>query len=166
VSVCHSVYPFVYTSLLANIHCNESMVWFVASGFCYTINTGSSPGLLLDILLPPCVMEILQLWICNTGPFTYSSIIDIGWANTKPWTWAWVVSELVSPPALPHPHHQGKLSSTAPARSPNPAASKGQSQLSYSHTTGPVHLCLLHQGQLHCAAEARCGAALRECCGQ
>jgi hypothetical protein len=24
--------------------------------------------------------------------------------------WAWVVAELVSPPALLHPHHQGKLS--------------------------------------------------------
>ena len=33
---------------------------FEASGFCYTINTGSSPGLFLDILLLPCVMEILQ----------------------------------------------------------------------------------------------------------
>lgn len=32
-----------------------------ASGFRYTVSSGFSPGLLLDILLP-CVMDILQLW--------------------------------------------------------------------------------------------------------
>jgi hypothetical protein len=34
-SVSHSI-PFVHTSLLANVHCNESVVWFEASGFCRT----------------------------------------------------------------------------------------------------------------------------------
>jgi hypothetical protein len=38
---------------------------FEASDFSYTINTGTSPGLLSDILLLPCVREILQLWICT-----------------------------------------------------------------------------------------------------
>ena len=37
-----------------------SLIWFKASGFCYTINTGSSPG--LTGLSLPCVMEILQDW--------------------------------------------------------------------------------------------------------
>ena len=64
--MCHHhpgyVKPFAQTVLLANVHCSESLVWFEASGFCYTINTGSSLGLLLDTLLSPCVMEILQLW--------------------------------------------------------------------------------------------------------
>ena len=36
------------------------MVWFKTSGFCYTINTGPSLGLLLNILLLPGFMEILQ----------------------------------------------------------------------------------------------------------
>ena len=49
------IHSFAQTALLANVHCNESLVWFKASGFCYTINTGSSLGLLSDILLLPCV---------------------------------------------------------------------------------------------------------------
>ena len=31
--VCHRVYTFVHTSALANVHDNESLVWFQASGF-------------------------------------------------------------------------------------------------------------------------------------
>ena len=56
--VCPTVYPFAQTALLANVHRNGSLVWFEASGSCYTINTGTS---LVFILLLPCVMEILQL---------------------------------------------------------------------------------------------------------
>jgi hypothetical protein len=37
----------------------------------------------------------------------------LGWAKSKPWIWAWVVAELVSLLALPNPHHQGELSSSA-----------------------------------------------------
>ena len=59
--LCDIAYPFVQTVLLANAHCHESLVCFKASGFCYTINTGSSPGLLSDILMWPCVMEIMAL---------------------------------------------------------------------------------------------------------
>ena len=46
--------------LLANVHFNESLVWFNASGFCYIISAGSSLGLCSNILLLPCVMEILS----------------------------------------------------------------------------------------------------------
>jgi hypothetical protein len=42
--VCPMVYPFDHSSLLANVHCNESLVWYEASGFCYSISTGSSLG--------------------------------------------------------------------------------------------------------------------------
>jgi hypothetical protein len=102
--LCDIAYPFVQTVLLANAHCHESLVCFKASGFCYTINTGSSPGLLSDILLLPCVMEFLKLWICRTGPFARSSSSQmrwtLGWANSKPWIWVWVVAELISLPAL------------------------------------------------------------------
>ena len=45
----------------------------MASGFCYIINTGSSPRLLLESLWLPYVMEIPQLWICRTCTFMCSS---------------------------------------------------------------------------------------------
>ena len=31
--VCSTGYPFVYISFLANVHCEESLVWYVSSGF-------------------------------------------------------------------------------------------------------------------------------------
>jgi hypothetical protein len=55
----------VHTSLLASVHCNEPLVCFEASGFCYTIYTGPSQELLLDTLLLPCATESLMLWICR-----------------------------------------------------------------------------------------------------
>jgi hypothetical protein len=61
-SVSHSM-PFCQNSFSCT-HCHESLVWFEASGFCY--NTGSSLGLLSDAVLLPCVMELLQLWVCRT----------------------------------------------------------------------------------------------------
>ena len=108
--VCHTVYPFAQRAFHANVCCNEALVQFEVSGFCYTINTGSLLGLLSDILLLPCVMEILQLRICNTGPFVCSNSSQtkqiLGQANSKPWIGAWVVAKLVSL----------QLSSTAEAR--------------------------------------------------
>ena len=46
--ICHSVshsvsHPFVHTALLANVHCNESLAWFEAFGFCYINSVGFSP---------------------------------------------------------------------------------------------------------------------------
>ena len=49
-AVCHTVDPLVQTIFLANAHCNELLVWFRASGFWYTINTGPSLKLLLVAL--------------------------------------------------------------------------------------------------------------------
>lgn len=69
---------FVYMSLLANVHCNDSLVWFEASSFCYTTNTGFSLGLLSNILLLSCVMEILWVWICRTDSFMHSSSSLVG----------------------------------------------------------------------------------------
>jgi hypothetical protein len=46
-------------SLLADVHYNEVLVWVEAPDFCYSIDTGPSPGLLSEILLLPCVMEEL-----------------------------------------------------------------------------------------------------------
>jgi hypothetical protein len=74
--VSHSTH-FVHTSLLANVHCNESLVWFDISGFYYTISTiRLSPGLLLDVLLLACFLEILQLW-------QFIDEIDIGVSQPK-----------------------------------------------------------------------------------
>lgn len=39
--MCHTVNPFTKTASPANGHCNESLLWLKASGFCYIINTGS-----------------------------------------------------------------------------------------------------------------------------
>ena len=61
--------------------------WSGSSGFCYTINTGSSLGLLSDILLLPCVMEILQLWICRAVPLhtlqQLTNGVDVGVGQLK-----------------------------------------------------------------------------------
>ena len=45
------VYPFVHTSLLANVHCNESLVWYEASGVCYSIITGTLRVILKTVYL-------------------------------------------------------------------------------------------------------------------
>lgn len=59
-TVSCTVDPLAHITLLAGVHCKESLVWFEAPGFCYTVDTGSSPGPLLGILMLPCVVEILQ----------------------------------------------------------------------------------------------------------
>lgn len=48
----HAIYTFVQSILFANVHCNESPVWFKVFGIRYTIMTGSSLKRLLDILQP------------------------------------------------------------------------------------------------------------------
>ena len=58
--MCHTVESFAQTALLANVDYNVSLVWFEDSGFCYTISTGSSPEILLDMLLLTFGMETLR----------------------------------------------------------------------------------------------------------
>ena len=60
-TVCHTGDPLVQLVLSANVHCNESLVWFKASGFWYPIITGSSLELLSDTPRLSQVMEILQV---------------------------------------------------------------------------------------------------------
>jgi hypothetical protein len=77
--VCSTVRPFVvYTSLLAKVHCNESLVWYEASGFCYSISTITKLGLFMDVLMLPCVMEIPWFWIYKSGSFMHSSSSSTG----------------------------------------------------------------------------------------
>lgn len=45
-AMCDTVYNFAQISLLASADCDESLVWFRASGFYYTTNTRPSPKLL------------------------------------------------------------------------------------------------------------------------
>jgi hypothetical protein len=136
--VCPAVCPSVLISSLANVHCSEpSDFCLEASGFRNTINTGSSPGLLSDILLLPCVMEVLQLWICRVVSFCAPAIHKWGrcWGGTtqSPGGWGSGVGQPTSSPSHAPPHHQVGLSSTALASSPNAAARTGQGQLSCSH---------------------------------
>lgn len=42
--VNHTVYLLVRTPLLVSVHCNESLFWFEASDFCYTIDAGPLAG--------------------------------------------------------------------------------------------------------------------------
>lgn len=59
------------------MHCNDSLVWFEAFGICYNIYSESSQGPFSNILLLPCVMEILKLWFCRTGPiYAQQQFID------------------------------------------------------------------------------------------
>lgn len=51
--MCYTVYLFVQSALLENVHGNESLVWFMASGFWYTNITGLSLILLFGILWLP-----------------------------------------------------------------------------------------------------------------
>lgn len=47
-TVSHVVNPFDHISMLVNIHCKESLVWFKTSGFYYTISAGPSLKLFLN----------------------------------------------------------------------------------------------------------------------
>jgi hypothetical protein len=60
--MCTTVYPSIYTSLLANVHCNESLVKFKASDFCYFIITRSLIGTPLRCpVVAPCIGDPVVL---------------------------------------------------------------------------------------------------------
>lgn len=117
--MCPTEHPSVHTSSLANVHCNEWLVWFKICDFCASINTGPSHGLLPVIR----VTEILQLWETRTGPFTcpnpFTDDMDLEVGQFRALNLGLVVDELASPPAPPYPHHQGELPSSALTRPPN-----------------------------------------------
>lgn len=123
------------------------------------------------------------------------------WTISEPWIWAWVVEELVSPPALPQPCHQDKFSITVLLDHPVLQLAEGRvslllfpqgwliytiqpesapvcdsvkstfpsavtcerlGQLCHSHPSlsGLAHLCLPHQGQIHCSVHVEYRATL------
>ena len=104
-----SVYHSVHTSLLASVHCNEPLVWFEAPGISYTINNGSSPGLLSDILMLSCVAALyLQDWSLHmVQQFINGVNVGMGQQDLR-----LMAAELVILPALLHPCHQDQLSSS------------------------------------------------------
>jgi hypothetical protein len=133
--VCPTINPSVHTSSLANVHCSESLVWSEISGFCDTINIGSSPG----PLLVSCCCPVSQI-SCSLGTAGLLSCVPTihrccrGWGGPTQSPGSgreWKLS--VSLPALPYSNRQDELSSTALARSPNADLSRKQGQLSYSH---------------------------------
>ena len=75
--------------------------------------------LLLDILCHeyPATLGLQDLLCYMLKEFIDE--VDFGVGQLRPRILAWVLAELVSLPALLHLHHQGELSSTAPARLPN-----------------------------------------------
>jgi len=156
--VCPTVHPSVHPPSLANAHCNEPLVWLESSGFCDTINTESSSGLLR---LLPCDRQVLQPWNRGTRSsmsLNHSQTIEIfGRVNSSPWIWVWMVAKLVSPTALPLSHHQSVFSSTALTRPPGVTSNKRQGQLSCSRALRLACLHPLLHSQFHCAARSRCG---------
>lgn len=74
------------------------------------------------------------------------------WANSKPLIWAWVVTEMVSPPGLQHPHHQDQLSSNVQASSQKchswqgagPALPPALRTLGLAHQCPHPRVCLLY----------------------
>jgi hypothetical protein len=73
--LCHSVCPSIPLCLHI-FTCKCSLVCFMVSGFCDT-NIGSSLRLLVIPLLS-CNVEILQVWICVTGPFIDDVDLGVG----------------------------------------------------------------------------------------
>lgn len=105
--------PFAQISLLVNVHCNESLVSGSRLLASVILSTESSLGLVLDIQLLPCVMEILKLCFCRTSTSHAPALLR--WGHV-------VVGQLkvldldqggiwvIQSATLLHPHHQGQLS--------------------------------------------------------
>lgn len=133
------------TALLANVRCSESLVWFQAPGFGYTLNIGSSLELLLYVLLLPCALEILQLWITGQAPSDAPTIHRWNGCWARPNIWDWVEAELVSPQVLLCPAHQDQLFHFAQMR--------GGASSSVLIMLGLAHLHPCPQGQPYSAVQ-------------
>jgi hypothetical protein len=155
--VCHSVShstPFRSLICTTNVLGSESLVWFEASGLCYTPIPDPHGDSSHISCFASCHGDPVAL-VLQKQPFhTLQQIIDggdIGWAKLEPWIWASVVAELVRLPTLLYWHHQGKFSSTVQASTPllQPARGRGSSPALKSldqligtpHTPGSALLC-------------------------
>ena len=125
---------------------------------CCTVTAGSSLGFLSALLLWPCVMEILRLWVWTASPFRSSRAPAVHqWGRC--WSWsaqspgsAWMAAELVSPPSFLQPvlYHHSQLPCFAQmkGRDSSPAYSSSQG-------SGLALLSSCHWGQLSCAHTTR-----------
>lgn len=71
IMVYHPLYSSAQTKLLMSTAVSH-LLGLKPLGFCYTLNTGTAPGLLSDILLLRCVMELQQLCVYKARTFTCS----------------------------------------------------------------------------------------------
>ena len=81
--VSHTQYTLVQTALLANVHYNESLVWFEASCFCYTNTRMSlrllSHGDLAALVLQDQTLHTLQELIDRVdGWVDQLKVLDLG----------------------------------------------------------------------------------------
>lgn len=132
------------------------MAWLDVSGFCYTTDDGLSLGLLLDILILSCVVEILLVWICSFDPFVHFNMkLTLWWANSQSWFWVWLVAGSVFLPASPHLHYRAS-SPALPllAHTMQPTRSGVRSPALRSSNLGHPHS--RHQSQLYCFDQTRC----------
>ena len=160
--MCPTVGPSVYTSLFVNVYCNESLVWLKASGFCYSINPGSSSGLLL---LWPCVMEILQLWVSVHMLLQLIAEVDVGVDQLKALHLGLSDHWVDQPTSSPAP--TVLVSSPAMPQLVHPVLQLARGRVS-SPTLMPsvlmTHLHPCHKSQLDCAPQLRCGAHSPQYC--
>lgn len=63
--MCHTVYPLVQSALCIDVHSTESLVWFKASSFYYTIITEPLPKLQVTDWVD--VMGATQGYECVSG---------------------------------------------------------------------------------------------------
>ena len=84
--VCHNVsyhIPFCPNSF----PCKCSLQWVIGLVWGLWLLLQHQYGILSDILLLLCIIEILQHWICRAGPFIHSFwkfISGVVWANSNP----------------------------------------------------------------------------------
>jgi hypothetical protein len=145
--MCHTAYPFANTSLIANIHCNVSLVWSEVSCFCYSINTGSSPGLLsispcCPVSWRPSALDLQDWPLYKLQQFLDE--VDVGVDQLKDLDLDLNDNWVGQPASSPAPTLQGELSSTALANLPKCHSQQGTESLSGQFTIFPPPGAVLH----------------------
>lgn len=87
----------------------------------------------------------------------------LGWTNSYPWIWTWVVVELVRPPVLLHSHYPpvgfaSQLYCTTQVRcGTSSGRDEGEGQLSLTHAT--LNMADEGWGQLYCSHHLMAGSS-------
>ena len=108
VMVCHTPDPFVQPSLVANVHCNESLVWFE---LLLHYQHWTLAGIPLRYLLCCCPVSWRSYSFASVGPAPSCSLAVHRWGRC----WGGPTQCLGGrsagqPTSPPHPHHWGQLS--------------------------------------------------------